>query len=126
MSGPLDLPAADKLKILRARDIFHRWESIDERRLCRRCGQIITGREIKVVGGRGEEGDLHLECPTEGCPSVPIEWIMVEALDGSEPVAPQLPPRPEKNGLAAPGRDGFRLRQRPGIFGFRRIGVFVF
>lgn len=84
---PVSLAPTQKLAALRARDIFHHWESIDEERLCRRCGEIITGREIKVFHGRRGRDDLRLECPTEGCPSVPFEWIMLE-----RPEAPQLTP----------------------------------
>ncbi|MGI8431744.1 MAG: hypothetical protein ACR2MW_05560 [Chthoniobacterales bacterium] len=78
---PVSLSPARKLAALRARDIFHQWDSIDEERFCRRCGEIITGRTIKVVPGRRGLEDLRLECPTEGCPSVPIEWIVIEQPD---------------------------------------------
>ncbi len=82
----LALSPAQKLAALRAHDIFHHWESIDEERFCRRCGEVITGREITVFRGRRGQDDLRLECPTEGCPAVPIEWIMLE------PEAPPLAP----------------------------------
>ena len=74
----VSLSPARQLAALRARDIFHQWESIDEERFCRRCGEVITGRAIKVFHGPGGRDDLRLECPTEGCPSVPFEWIMLE------------------------------------------------
>lgn len=81
--NPVSLLPVQKLAALRAGDIFHHWESIDEERLCRRCGEIITGRAIKVFQGRRGRDDPRLECPTEGCPSVPFEWIMLERLEVS-------------------------------------------
>ncbi len=72
------LSPEEKLETLRELDIFHHWDSIDERRLCRRCGQIISGREIKVSDSRHNPRGVRLECPTEGCPSVPFEWLMLE------------------------------------------------
>ena len=76
---PLELSAAKKLNALREVDIFHRWDSLDEKRFCRRCGQTFSGHAIKVFRGRRNGGRYRLECPTEGCPSVPIEWIVPEA-----------------------------------------------
>ncbi len=78
---PVSLSPAAKLAALQALDIFHHWDSIDEERRCRRCGEVITGRAIKVVRVRRRMSDLRLECPTEGCPAVPIEWIMMEPQD---------------------------------------------
>ena len=78
MSQLSSLTPAEKLAALCELDIFHHWDSIDEKRLCRRCGQIISGREIKVTGSRRSPAGVRLECPTEGCPSVPFEWLMLE------------------------------------------------
>jgi hypothetical protein len=76
----LELAPAKKLRALREADIFHPWHSLDEKRHCRRCGQIFTGRQIKVYRVRGEGMRYRLECPTEGCPSVPIEWMVSDGL----------------------------------------------
>ncbi len=85
---PVALTPAQKLATLRALDVFHHWESIDEERLCQRCGEIISGRAIKVlVARRGLKKELRLECPTDGCPAVPIEWVVVVA-DTSDYAAP--------------------------------------
>jgi hypothetical protein len=78
MSDPISFSSEEKLNALHEVDIFHNWDSLDERRLCRRCGQIISGRDIKVVGSRQSHGGVRLECPTPGCLSVPIEWLMLE------------------------------------------------
>ncbi|HEY2799143.1 MAG TPA: hypothetical protein VGI85_00990 [Chthoniobacterales bacterium] len=121
-----DFSPGKKLESLRAVDIFHPWESIDEKRLCLRCGQIISGREIKVCGGEGGRGALRLECPTEGCPAVPIEWVMLDCsteLPAAKAVAPSPPeaPLPPLDDKSAP-----RRRPRPSLFKFLRVApVFV-
>src|SRR6266403_1603984 len=92
---PLILSSAEKLRALRKLDIFHCWESIDERRYCRRCGKIITGRQIKVFGGPRIDHPSRLECPTEGCLSVPLEWIMLDPVEkptGAQQAQPLVPP----------------------------------
>jgi hypothetical protein len=42
-----------KLDILQRLDQFRQWHSLDEKRYCLVCGEMITGREIDVIGGRG-------------------------------------------------------------------------
>jgi hypothetical protein len=74
----LEFPPAKKLKLLRKLDIFHPWDSLDEERFCRRCGAHFTGREIRVRPGYRGGARYRLQCPTRGCPSVPIEWILPE------------------------------------------------
>jgi hypothetical protein len=76
---PLVLSRAEKLAIVRERDIFHLWGSLDEKRFCQRCGATFSGNEIKVFPGRRAGIPYRLECPTAGCPSVPIEWMMVDS-----------------------------------------------
>jgi len=73
----VELAPGKKLKILREIDIFHPWTSLDEHRYCNRCGQTFTGRQIKVYRRRRGGARYRLECPTDGCPSVPIEWMAV-------------------------------------------------
>jgi hypothetical protein len=34
------------------------------------------GRQIQVVGGPRENGPLRLSCPTEGCNSIPMDWVL--------------------------------------------------
>jgi len=80
----LHLAPAKKLKTLKEIDIFHPWNSLDEHRRCGRCGQVFTGREIRVCRGWQDGKRYRLECPTEGCPSVPIEWMVVTAQAESE------------------------------------------
>jgi len=109
---PLDISPGEKLKALRKTDIFHQWDSLDEERYCRRCGHVFTGREIKVFRGWRHGPHYRLECPTEGCPSVPIEWIATEeAQSGQPPGAPASKARPKV---------GFRWAPS-GVFAFLRV-----
>lgn len=74
----LNLSPTERLDALRKLDIFHRWESVGDKRLCRRCGKIITGWEIRILGARKGGEAAHLECPSEGCLAVPLDWIMID------------------------------------------------
>lgn len=118
MTDLVSLSPAEKLTTLRELDIFHRWDSIDEKRLCRRCGQIISGQEISVVESRHSRGGVRLECPTEGCPSVPIESLMLEpyAEDAPEPLLeilqPEIAPRQAPGNSTPPDRRFFRFPRR--------------
>ena len=47
-------------------------------------GETITGRQIKVFGNGRTKHPSRPECPTEGCLSVPFEWIVLDTL--AEPV----------------------------------------
>ncbi|MDQ3198380.1 MAG: hypothetical protein M3Q46_04210 [Verrucomicrobiota bacterium] len=75
-SEVLNLSVARRLRALRELDVFHPWNSIDERRFCRRCGQPITGRQILVCSGSRDRRPARLECPTGGCLAVPLDWII--------------------------------------------------
>ncbi len=63
-----------KLDALRRLDQFRQWRSLDERRYCLVCGKVITGRQIKVADGT--LGPMGLSCPTEGCNSIPMDWVL--------------------------------------------------
>jgi len=67
---------ADKLDALRRLDQFRQWPSLDEERYCLVCGKIITGRQIEVAGGTRGNGPLRLNCPTERCNSIPMDWVL--------------------------------------------------
>ena len=49
--SPVELSAGEKLEILQRLDRFRKWESLDEKRYCLVCGQIIDGYGVLVVGG---------------------------------------------------------------------------
>jgi hypothetical protein len=64
-----------KLDILRRFDQFRHWHSLDEKRYCLVCGEIITGRGIKVIRSTRGNGPLRIICPTEYCNATPMEWV---------------------------------------------------
>lgn len=66
----------EKLEVLRRLDQFRRWDSLDEKRYCLVCGNLISGRQIQVVGGTRGNGPLRLSCPTERCNSIPMDWVL--------------------------------------------------
>jgi hypothetical protein len=73
-STPLSLAPPDKLDVLRYLDEFHYWHSLDDERICKRCGRTITGSQILVIELQGTRGKLRLKCPSAGCVSTPGDW----------------------------------------------------
>jgi hypothetical protein len=71
----IDLSDEEKLDVLRRLDEFRQWHSLDEKRYCLVCGEMITGRQIQVIGDTRGNTQLRLSCPTEGCNATPIEWV---------------------------------------------------
>jgi hypothetical protein len=61
---------------MRRLDQFRQWHSLDEKRYCLVCGNLISGRQIKVTGGTRGNGPLRLSCPTERCNSIPMDWVL--------------------------------------------------
>lgn len=70
------LSDAEKLDALRRLDQFRQWHSLDNKRYCLVCGNIISGRQIQVSGGARGNGSLRLQCPTEGCNAIPMDWVL--------------------------------------------------
>jgi hypothetical protein len=66
----------DKLEVLRRLDQFRHWRSLDDKRYCLVCGNLISGRQIHVVGGTRGNGSLRLSCPSERCNSIPMDWVL--------------------------------------------------
>jgi hypothetical protein len=64
------------LNVLRQLDRWRSWNSLQDKRFCLVCGHLLSGREIKVVGGTREQGPLRLHCPTENCHSIPMDWVL--------------------------------------------------
>ena len=94
-STPLQMPAQDKLDALRYLDEFHYWHSLADERVCRRCGQTITGSQILVIELQGTRGKLHLKCPTPGCVATPGDWAYANPIQAARHRA-ELPVRVEK------------------------------
>jgi hypothetical protein len=76
LSTATKLSDDEKLEALQRLDQFRQWPSLEEKRYCLVCGELIAGHEIQVRGGiRGNEA-LRLDCPTEGCNSIPMDWVL--------------------------------------------------
>ena len=76
LSTAIKLPDDEKLEALRRLDQFRQWRSLEEKRYCLVCGNLITGRQIQVAGGTRGNGPLRLNCPTESCNSIPMDWVL--------------------------------------------------
>ena len=76
MLPQIQLSDSDKLDTLRRLDQFRKWSSIDDRRYCLCCGNLITGADIHIVGGTRGTGPLRAICPTERCNSIPMDWAL--------------------------------------------------
>jgi hypothetical protein len=76
LSSPVNLSDIAKLEVLQRLDQFRPWRSLDEKRYCLVCGEIITGKQIRVRGGTRGDGPLRLNCPTERCHSIPMDWVL--------------------------------------------------
>ena len=74
--APIELSNAEKLEILQRLDRYRKWHALDEKRYCLACGHIIEGRDVLVIGGTRGTGPLRLVCPTRGCHSIPMDWII--------------------------------------------------
>jgi len=66
----------EKLEVLRRLDQFRQWHSLDERRYCLVCGKLITGRQIQIAGGTRGNGAARLNCPTQSCNSIAMDWVL--------------------------------------------------
>ena len=73
--SPSKLSDQEKLTILQRLDQFRHWHSLDEKRYCLICGEIITGRQVQVIMGTRGNRLLRVSCPTQNCGAVPIEWV---------------------------------------------------
>jgi hypothetical protein len=76
LSSSINLSDVDKLEALRKLDQFRPWDSLDEKRFCLVCGKIITGEQIRVIGGMRGTGPLRIICPTPNCHSIPMDWVL--------------------------------------------------
>ena len=77
LTTAIRLSDQEKLEALRRLDQFRQWHSLDEKRYCLVCGKLITGQQIQVAGGTRGNGPLGLNCPTEGCNSIPMDWVLL-------------------------------------------------
>jgi len=117
--SPIELSNTEKLEILQRLDRYRKWQSLDEKRYCLACAQILDGDDILVVGGTRGTGPLRLVCPTRGCHSIPMDWVIptdevlarMSMLEQEE----DLPRKPVKR-----SRETFSARLRKFATQFRR------
>jgi hypothetical protein len=76
LSTATRLSDEEKLEALRRLDQFRQWHSLEEKRYCLVCGNLISGRQIQVAGGTRGNGSVRLSCPTERCNSIPMDWVL--------------------------------------------------
>ena len=72
----ITLSDEEKLDVLRRLDQFRQWPSLDQKRYCFVCGEMITGREIQVIESACGETSLRVVCPTKHCDAMPMEWVL--------------------------------------------------
>jgi hypothetical protein len=132
LSSPIKLSEEEKLEALRRLDQFRPWHSLDDKRYCLVCGEIITGEQIEVAGGTRGDGPLRLSCPTECCQSIPMDWVLptdeILALAKAEMTAAEedeaLVPSSISRSNGGPGRgnkghNGIASRLRKLVFHFK-------
>jgi hypothetical protein len=114
----IELSGAEKLEILQRLDRYRKWQSLEEKRYCLACGQIIEGRDIQVVGGTRGTGPLRLICPTSNCHSIPMDWVIP-----SDDVLARMSMLPKEDSLpstaAARPREKFTARLKKFATQFR-------
>jgi hypothetical protein len=111
----------EKLEVLRMLDRFRQWHWLDEKRYCLVCGKLITGRQIQVAGGTRGNGPLRLSCPTEGCNSIPMDWV----LPTNEVLARQKMPAAEERRASPPKPAAVTNGKRKTIRGDEKREQFV-
>jgi hypothetical protein len=73
---PIEVSGGDKLELLQRLDRYRKWQSLDEKRYCLACGRLIEGHDVLIVGGTRGTGPLRLVCPTSGCHSIAMDWVI--------------------------------------------------
>jgi hypothetical protein len=74
-STAIRLSDVERLEALRRLDQFREWHSLDDKRHCLVCGELISGQQIKVARGTRGNAELRLNCPTKWCNSIPMDWV---------------------------------------------------
>ena len=63
LSTPVKLADDEKLEVIRRLDQFRHWHSLDEKRYCLVCGELISGQQIQVAGGTRGNGTAATQLP---------------------------------------------------------------
>jgi|SRR5262245_11136488 len=111
LSPPVAWSDSDKLDALRGLDQFREWRSLDDKRFCLVCGKIINGHQIQVEGDTRGNGPPRLNCPTEQCNSIPMDWVLPtdEILALAETMASERERKAAPSGAADHGIEEHRL-----------------
>ena len=110
--SPIELSDTEKLKILQRFDRYRKWESLDDKRYCLACGELIDGHGILVVGGTRGTGPLRVICPTDCCHSIPMDWVIpTDEVLARIIVAEQRPASEKKIAVRSRPRLSERLRK---------------
>jgi hypothetical protein len=76
----VDLPHNKKLNLLNDHD--GGWKNLEQSKWCLHCGQSFTGLAVRAYL---QNGQLWLECGTEGCDGSPIDWAPYPWWDENHP-----------------------------------------
>jgi hypothetical protein len=68
----------EKLHVLQQLDQFREWHSLDDKRYCLICGEIITGREIRVIRDVLGKERQRIACPTKDCDVEPTDDVLIK------------------------------------------------
>ena len=79
-SEQLQLSAEEKLTLLKQADRWRPWFALQDQRLCLGCGRLISGDEIEMTQA-ADGGEVEAHCPTRGCQSNPLDWILPNPRD---------------------------------------------
>ena len=116
--SPIELSDTEKLKILQRFDRYRKWESLDDKRYCLACGELIDGHGILVVGGTRGTGPLRVICPTDCCHSIPMDWVIPTDEVLARIIVAEQKPASEKK-IAARSRPRLSERLRKFALHFR-------
>ena len=73
---PIKFSEREKLEVLQRLDRYRKWRSLEEKRYCLVCGNVIAGHDIQVIGGARGTGPIRVICSTRGCHSIPMDWVL--------------------------------------------------
>jgi hypothetical protein len=81
VSAQPPLSTEEKLGLLKQLDRWRGWTSLDDKRLCLGCGRLFSGHEVAFLSS-GSDNSTEAHCPTDGCQSIPLDWILPDRRNG--------------------------------------------
>jgi hypothetical protein len=93
VSTQAPLSAEEKLELLKQLDRWRGWTSLDDKRLCLGCGRLFSGHEVEFVNGAAQN-TTEVHCPTHGCQSIPLDWILPNRRDREMHISGVQPTNP--------------------------------